>query len=297
MAWRDGDPSVLAVGGELKNTVCVAAGHRAWLSQHIGDLENLATLDAFERQIDDLCRFHDIEPDLVAADLHPGYLGTRWAERTHPDRVVHVQHHHAHVAAVLAEHDLAPHDAVIGVAFDGTGYGPDGTIWGGELLLASADGFERVAHLAPFPLPGGDAAVREPWRTALSLLHTSGIEWGDDLAPVASVAERERHLLAQQLDRGVSCVPTSSMGRLFDGVASLLGLRHRITFEAHAAIELEIAARRAADRIDLVAPTVDPDGAIDTTALVDDIRSRRISLAWLLLQALQANRLQVARQG
>ncbi|MEL6890635.1 MAG: carbamoyltransferase HypF [Actinomycetota bacterium] len=262
--------AVLAVGGELKNTVAVVADGRAHVGQHVGDLENLATLAAFEQQVADLCRFHDVTPDVVVADLHPDYLGTRWARRLHPDRTRLVQHHHAHVAAVMAEHGLDPHRRVVGVAFDGTGYGTDGTIWGGEFLLASADGFERVGSLATFLLPGADAAVREPWRVALSLLRRAEIEWADDLAPVRHASDTERTLLAQQLERRLVCPPTSSMGRLFDGVASLLGVRHRVTFEAHAAIELEIAARRAAAPFPIAPFVLGSDGTIEH---VDVVRS------------------------
>jgi hydrogenase maturation protein HypF len=245
-----GRRTVLAVGAELKNAFCLASRDHAWMSAHIGDMENLATLEAFERSTDQFQRLYDVRPDVVAVDAHPGYSTSSWARRVHGERVVEVQHHHAHVAAVMAEHELDPHRPVIGVAFDGTGYGLDGTIWGGELLIADADGFERFAHLRPVPLPGGDAAIRHPHRVALAQLRSAAIDWAEDLPPVQQLTPTERSLLDRQLERGVACVPTTSMGRLFDAVASLVGLRHTVSFEAQAAIDLEIAAERATSTIE-----------------------------------------------
>ncbi len=263
-----GDRTVLGIGGELKNTVALVTNGRAHVSQHVGDIEHLATFCAFEQQINDLTRFHGAQPDLVVADLHPGYLGTRWAQRSHGDRLQLVQHHHAHIAAVMAEHGLDPHRPVVGVAFDGTGYATDGTIWGGEFLLADADGFERIAHLEMFQLPGGDAAVREPWRVAAALIQHAGLDPFsiDHLARCASAVERT--LLVTQLERGIGCAMTSSMGRLFDGVASVLGIRHRVTFEAHAAIELEIAAGRASESAEVAPLELGDDGVIRHGALI-----------------------------
>ncbi len=230
---------VLATGGELKNTFCLSDGAHAWVSPHIGDMGTLAALDAFERAVAGFTRMYRVTPEVVAADAHPGYVTTRWAHRHHGDRILEVHHHHAHVAAVMAEHRLDPHTPVLGIAFDGTGYGDDGTIWGGEVMRVTATGYDRLAHLVPVPLPGGDAAIAQPARSALAHLHIAGIDWSDDLAPVSAIDETERHLLARQLDTGFGCVPTTSMGRLFDAVASLLGLRHHITYEAQGAIELE----------------------------------------------------------
>lgn len=234
--------SVLAVGAEIKNTFCVASTEHAWVSQHIGDMENLETLTAFESGVALFSRVFDVVPDVVAADLHPGYLSSSWARSRHGDRLIEVQHHHAHVAAVMAEHGLRPTERVVGVAFDGTGFGDDGTIWGGEILVADAMGYERVAHLAPVPLPGGESSIRNPYRTALAHLGCAGIPWDDRLAPVGELAEGEGDLLRRLLESNLACVPCSSMGRLFDAVASLLGLRQRISFEAQAAIDLEHAA-------------------------------------------------------
>ncbi len=242
VAMPAGRRAVLAVGGELKNTFCLASGDHAWVSQHIGDMENLETLDAFAATVERFEAMYAVTPDLVAADAHPGYLSSKWARTSGQGDLLEVQHHHAHVAAVMAEHQLDPRAPVIGIAFDGTGYGDDGTIWGGEVLIADAEGYERVAHLSYVPLPGGDAAIRNPCRVALAHLWSADVDWDLELAPVAALDETERTLLRQQLARNVACVPTSSMGRLFDAVASLLGLRHHITYEAQAAIDLEVAA-------------------------------------------------------
>ena len=239
--------AVLAVGGEMKSTCCVASHQHAWVSQHIGEQGTLATLDAFEAVAAQFTRLYDVEPDVIAVDAHPAYATSRWGRRRAGGRVIEVQHHHAHVAAVMAEHGVAPGTAVLGIAFDGTGYGTDGAIWGGEVLLATASGFERAAHLAPVQLPGGDAAIANPYRVALAHLHAAGIDRREDLAPVAELRSDgdAARVLARQLETGFSCVPTTSMGRLFDAVASLIGLRHRISYEAQAAIELEIAAATA----------------------------------------------------
>ncbi len=234
-----GHPDALAVGGELKNTFCVATQGRAWMSQHIGDLANLETLAAFEASVAQFCELYRVRPRVVAVDAHPGYLGSRWARARWPESVTEVQHHHAHVASVIAEHGLDPEEPVIGVAFDGTGYGDDGTVWGGEILEATATGYRRIGHLAPVPLPGGDAAVAHPWRMALAHLRAAGAPWDTGMAPARHAGELALGVIDRQLATGVACVPTTSMGRLFDAVASLLGLRHDITYEAQAAIELE----------------------------------------------------------
>ncbi|MEA3501313.1 MAG: carbamoyltransferase HypF [Actinomycetota bacterium] len=229
-------PPLLATGGELKATFCLAAGHDGFMSQHIGDMENLETLDAFTGAVGHFVDLFRIEPELIAADLHPGYLSAKWAERRGLP-VVKVQHHHAHIASVMAEHGrLGP---VIGFSFDGTGYGTDGAVWGGEILVSDYEGFERVGHLKATPLPGGDAAVKHPARMALSYLRTAGISWSEDLPPVVALPDTERALLETQLDRGINTIPTTSMGRLFDAVSAIAGVRQSITYEAQAAIELE----------------------------------------------------------
>ena len=239
-------PPTLAVGGDLKNTFCLGEGRRAWLSAHVGDMDDLATLAAFEAGERQLKEITGVRPETLAADRHPGYRSGRWAERTAAGRPVRrVQHHHAHIAAVLAENGSDGGSPVIGVAFDGTGYGDDAAVWGGEVLLADYAGFQRFAHLRYVPLPGGDAAVRRPYRMALSHLRAAGLPWSDDLPCTAACPPAERTTLAVQLDRGLNCVPTSSMGRLFDAVSSLIGVCHHARYEAQAAMELEATAVRA----------------------------------------------------
>ncbi|MEV8530515.1 carbamoyltransferase HypF [Streptomyces sp. NPDC051211] len=236
-------PAILAVGGDLKNTFCLGEGRRAWLSAHIGDMDDLATQYAFERAERQLESITGVTPALLAADRHPGYRSGRWARRNAGERpLVRVQHHHAHIASAMAEHGLDGGRRVIGVAFDGTGYGEDGAVWGGELLLADYAGFTRFAHLAYVPLPGGDAAVQRPYRTALAHLRAAGLGWTPDLPCTAACPPDELGVLATLLDRNLNCVPTSSMGRLFDAVSSLAGICHRAGYEAQAAIELESAA-------------------------------------------------------
>ena len=265
----------LAVGGELKNTFCVAAGRHAWVSPHIGDMGNLETLEAFERGVEAFTRMLGIEPEVVAADAHPGYLSRRWAVERFCDAVVELQHHHAHVASVMAEHGLDGTRRVIGVAFDGTGHGraADGSAeaWGGEILLADYDRAERVGHLRALPLPGGDAAVRNPCRVAVAYLEALGIDPGPAQPAVLACDEVELGVVRRQVTRGVGCVPTTSMGRLFDVVASLLGVRHRVSYEAQAAIELEAFA--AQGRVGAVTLTFarGPDGVIDPAPVLAGI--------------------------
>ncbi|MFJ4466725.1 carbamoyltransferase HypF [Streptomyces sp. NPDC089424] len=233
----------LAVGGDLKNVFCLGEGRRAWLSAHVGDMDDLATQRMFDRAERQLESITGVRPALLATDTHPGYRSAAWARRHAEGRpVVPVQHHHAHVAAVMAEHGLGAADRVIGVAFDGTGHGHDGAVWGGEFLLAGYDGFRRFGHLAYVPLPGADAAVRRPYRMALAHLHAAGLAAGPDLPCVAACPPAELPVLRAQLDRGLNCVPTSSMGRLFDAVASLAGVCQHVGYEAQAAVELEAAA-------------------------------------------------------
>ncbi|WP_432067021.1 carbamoyltransferase HypF [Streptomyces sp. C10-9-1] len=236
-------PPSLAVGGDLKNTFCLGAGERAWLSAHVGDMDDLGTQRVFERAEATLEDLTGVRPTALAADLHPAYRSARWSVRNAAGRpVTRVQHHHAHVASAMAEHRLPPGSRVIGVAFDGTGYGTDGAVWGGEFLIAGYGGFTRHAHLGYVPLPGGDMAVRRPYRMALAHLRAAGIPWDADLPPVAACPPGELKLLARQLERGVACVPTSSMGRLFDAVSALAGVCQSAGYEAQAAIELEAAA-------------------------------------------------------
>ncbi len=266
-------PQVLAVGGELKNTCCLTDGSRAYLSGHIGDMATWETLRAFQRAVGQLSEIRG-KPTRLAADLHPGYHTRDWAERQAGDRPLDlIQHHHAHVVSLLAEHGRIG-EPIVGVSFDGTGYGCDQTIWGGEILALGRDShrFVRVGHLLPVPLPGGDAAVRNPWRMALSQLWMADIEWIPELAPVAAATPDELRLTRSQLESGTGCVPCSSMGRLFDAVASLLGVRHRIDYEGQAAIELEALAESADDQAALPL-TVRPEGTIDPVPMVRAIVS------------------------
>ncbi|OBK75182.1 carbamoyltransferase HypF, partial [Mycobacterium sp. 1274761.0] len=237
-------PPTLAVGGDLKNTLAVADQKYAWLSQHIGDMDDLATLSAFDAAAQHLEALTGVSPEVVVADSHPGYRSSAWAHRNAGPRPVRsVQHHHAHVAAVMAEHGLDGSQRVLGFAFDGTGYGPDGAIWGGEVLLADYKGFERLAHLKYVPLAGGDVSVLRPYRMALSHLWAAGVVWHDDLPPVRACPPDERRVLMQQLETGFGCASTSSMGRLFDAVSALAGVRQVVAYEAQAAIELEGMSR------------------------------------------------------
>lgn len=236
----------LAVGGDLKNAFCLGAGRQAWLSAHIGDMDDVGTQRVFERAVAQLESITGVRPETLVRDRHPGYRSAGWADRNAAHRpVVRVQHHHAHIAAAMAEHGLDGTRPVIGVAFDGTGHGDDGAVWGGEFLCADYDRFTRFGHLAYVPLPGGDAAVRRPYRMALAHLRAAGIDWSDDLACTTACPPDELHVLERQLERGLNCVPTSSMGRLFDAVSSLAGVCHRAGYEAQAAVELEGAALHA----------------------------------------------------
>jgi hydrogenase maturation protein HypF len=238
---RDEVPSVLAVGGELKNTVCLTKGKHAFLSQHVGDLENFESYQFFEQAIAHLRKILEIKPTILAHDLHPDYFSTRWALRQPGMELVGVQHHHAHIASCMAEHHLE--GRVIGFALDGTGYGTDGRIWGGEVLIAGYEDFERAAHFDYVRLPGGDAAVREPWRMAVSYLaHHFGPGCAElDIPFVRRLDERKLKLLLKAIERGVNAPFTSSCGRLFDAVAALAGVRQAVNYEAQAAIELEMS--------------------------------------------------------
>jgi hydrogenase maturation protein HypF len=238
-------PPVLGVGGELKATFCLAQGRDAYLSQHIGDMETMETLAAFERAVANLSSLFEIAPTLVAIDPHPGYLSSRWAAAWARERgvpVVPVQHHHAHHGAVMAEHGLDADARVIGVVFDGTGYGLDGAVWGGEVFVGGYAHVRRAARLKNVTLPASDVDVRHGYRLALAHLAAAGIPWDESLPAVQACPARERALLARRFARGVSMVTSSSMGRLFDAVSSLVGVRHVSAYEAQAAIELEAVA-------------------------------------------------------
>jgi hydrogenase maturation protein HypF len=233
---------LLACGGHLKNTFCLGKGRQAFVSHHIGDLENWETLRSFREGIEHFQRLFDIFPEAVAYDLHPEYLATKYALDSAIPRKIGVQHHHAHIASVLAEHGLP--GPVIGVAADGTGYGTDGAIWGCEAMIADLAGFERFAHLAYVPLPGGEQAVRQPWRmAAVYLARTYGGAFLDLDIPFVRRLDRSKwHALDQMMQRNINSPPASSLGRLFDAVAALLGVRDEVVYEGQAAIEMEMLA-------------------------------------------------------
>ena len=238
---KDDQPSVLAVGGELKNTICLTKGKHAFLSQHIGDLENVESYSFFHEAIEHLERILEIRPEIVAYDLHPDYFSTKWALQQSGRELVGVQHHHAHIASCMAENHLE--GRVIGFALDGTGYGTDGNIWGGEVLIAGYEDFERAAHFEYVPLPGGAAAIREPWRMAVSCLaHHFGREFLKfDIPFVRQLDKTKVDVLLRMMEQGVNSPLTSSCGRLFDAIAALIGIRQEVNYEAQAAIELEMA--------------------------------------------------------
>lgn len=271
-------PSILAVGGELKSTFCLTKNQHAFMSQHIGDMENWETMQAFEQAMTHFQSLFRATPEAIVADKHPGYLSSKWAADHRGDLpLIQVQHHHAHIAAVMAEHGHDGRRPVIGFSFDGTGYGSDGNIWGGELLLTTYTQFERLAHLKYVPLPGGDTAIKRPYRLALAHLWAADLEWADHLPPVVTCRRKERHIIQQQLERGLNAPLTSSMGRLFDAVASLLGLRHTISYEGQAAIELEAIADQAQAgtyRFDLSDRTpIEIDAAPVLQAILTDMAS------------------------
>lgn len=275
---RSVDP-VLAVGGELKNTFAVARGRTAWLSQHLGDMGNRETLDAFESAAGLFTTAYGMKGAPLAADAHPGYRTHLWAQdrsRHDGSAVVMVQHHHAHLAALMAEHGLTGEQPIAGFVFDGTGHGLDGTSWGGEILIGDYAGFERWGHLTEVRLPGGDSAAANPCRTSLAHLAAADIAWDDDLPPVRATEDAERQVLTRQLEGDSLSVASTSMGRLFDAIASLLDLDHRVDYEAQAAISLEFLATEstAVHRVPFI---LDAHGTIDSVpairATVDAVRS------------------------
>ncbi|MBV8051767.1 MAG: carbamoyltransferase HypF, partial [Acidobacteriaceae bacterium] len=238
---KDPQPSVLAVGGELKNTICLTKSNHAFLSQHIGDLENAESYKFFAEAINHLERILEIRPEIIAYDLHPDYFSTKWALQQSGAKLVGVQHHHAHIASCMAENHLD--GEVIGFALDGTGFGTDGHIWGGEVLIADYRSFKRTARFEYVPLPGGAAAIREPWRMAVSYLaHHFGRDFlSDDIPFVRQLDMPKANLILRMIEQKINSPLTSSCGRLFDAVAALAGIRQEVNYEAQAAIELEMA--------------------------------------------------------
>jgi hydrogenase maturation protein HypF len=251
---------VLACGGELKNTFCLTKDRYAILSQHIGDLENLETMYFFRETLEHLQRFFRVSPAAVAHDLHPNYLSTRFALRESGLPPIGIQHHHAHIAGCMADNGIE--GRVIGVALDGTGYGTDGRIWGGELLVCDFLGYRRCGHLRYVPLAGGDSAVRQPWRSALAYMRDAFGERATSIpVPIfRDIPPKQIRIVDTMIARGIQTIGTSSCGRLFDAVSSLLGIRHETTYEGQAAIELEMAATQTNSLTSGVYPFVIEDG-------------------------------------
>ena len=272
------DTDILAAGPEQKNTFTLLTGGYAFVSQHIGDMENAETLSSFERTVDLYEKLFRIKPEIVAYDLHPEYLSTKWA-LDQPQPKVGVQHHHAHIVSVTAEHGIS--ERVVGVAFDGTGYGEDGHIWGGEILLADWEGYERFAHLKYVPMPGGGGAIKRPARMALGTLSALGLLGHEGARALRSrLAPGEEATVLRMVERGVNSPLTSSMGRLFDTVAAIAGIADDARYEGEAAILLEAAADLTAEggyEFALLRPPADELGplTIDPTpvlsAVLDDV--------------------------
>jgi hydrogenase maturation protein HypF len=232
-------PPLLAVGGHLKNVFALARGRFAYQSQHLGDLESTTGLEFFEHSLAHLTHTFEIDPQTIVHDLHPGYLSSGWAKKYASERglrLIAVQHHHAHIAACMAEHALT--GPVIGLSLDGTGYGTDGRIWGGEVLICSLDQFDRFAHLEYVPMPGSEAAIREPWRMAFAHLIAAGFT-DDEARKLTSASDQEARLLSRMMAREINSPLTSSLGRLFDAAAAVILNRRTVDYDAQAAIELE----------------------------------------------------------
>ena len=270
-------PCVLTVGAELKSTFCLTQQNHAFLSQHIGDMESYETLAAFERSVDHFKSIFRAEPSVIACDLHPGYLSSQWARKYAAALrlpLVEVQHHHAHLAAAMAEHHLDGSSKILGLVFDGTGFGNDGAIWGGEVLFGDYRSFDRLLHLRYTSMPGGDSSIRHPYRMALAHLWAAEIPWHPDLPCVSAVPTSELDVLAQQLRKNFRCVPTSSMGRLFDAASALIGIRQTVQYEAQAAIEMEAISAPLPDAtpypFEICDNQIDPRPIL--RALVEDVR-------------------------
>jgi hydrogenase maturation protein HypF len=235
---------VLALGPYMNNTFAVGIDNLVYLSQHIGDLDTPLAHEFFEESIRDMLSLLAVRPEIVVSDLHPGYYSTRYGEEHYSEILHKIQHHYAHILSCMAENEIPEEKEVIGFAFDGTGYGPDNTIWGSEVIIASYSSFRRAFHLRPYRLPGGEKAVKEPCRSALSLLYET---FGDEAVniPFSPLTGKERSFLIEMIRKGVNSPFTSSMGRMFDAVASLLGLNHRASYHAQAAMALEQTAMKS----------------------------------------------------
>jgi hydrogenase maturation protein HypF len=266
---------LVAVGPHLKNTLTLAHGDRAWISQHIGDLEGLETVEHFREALDRLRRLFNLEPEVAVRDLHPGYLSTRLAEELRLARVIPVQHHHAHIAAVMAEHGRT--ERVVGIACDGTGYGDDGRIWGAEVLGCDLESYRRLAHLRYAPMPGGDLAARTPWRAACGYLSLEAAAEPAFRLAFEGVSPRERAVAERQIAAGLNAPLASSLGRLFDAAAAVLGVRRVSAYEGQAAMELEaLAGRRLAPRLArMPLQTAGEPWVLDPVPLLVELGERR----------------------
>lgn len=277
-AQAAGAPCILACGSEQKATLALTREQSqgtalCFLSQHVGDVEHASALDAWHEARERACSLFDLEPDIIACDLHPTYLTAQWARieaARHGLPLIEVQHHHAHIGAAIAEaaayEDFDVREPVVGIAFDGTGAGTDGTIWGGEFLVATLSGFERAAHLAPWPLPGGAAAIRDPRRSAFALLRQHGLlEYPGATRLLQGLGDEARGILDTMLERGINSPLTSSMGRFLDACAAILGICEHASYDGEPAIELEAAASRARLRehgSDAVDPSFEQNAAL-----------------------------------
>ncbi len=263
---------ILACGGELKNTIALSRDNTVFLSQHIGDLDNPSAYSFFEHVIDYLRQILVIKPEIIACDLHPEYLSAKWAKTRNDLPLVEVQHHHAHLVSVMSENGV--YEPTIGIILDGTGFGTDGTIWGGEVLIGDASGFDRFAYLQPAALPGGTAAIQNPWRMAVSYLYRT---YNDDfrnleLPILEKLKPEDIEIVKRMMDQNINSPMTSSCGRLFDAVSALLDIRYSVNFEAQAAIELEMVADTSDDYLyeDSIAQ-ISAGGDIPTTPLIKEI--------------------------
>jgi hydrogenase maturation protein HypF len=262
------------MGGQLKHTFTVVQGRRAFTSQHIGDLDGPETLEHFLETLRQYRLLFRVEPVAAACDLHPDYVSSRLAAELRLSRLIRVQHHHAHAAAVLAEH--GHRGEAVAVTFDGTGYGPDGSIWGGEILVADLTGFRRAGHLRYAPLPGGDLAARQPWRSALAYLSLDPAAEHAFRRAFVTVDPRELNLARQQIEHRLNAPPASSMGRLFDAAAAVLEVRRRSAYEGQAAMELEaLAGRRRADPLPFPAAAGPDEWIMDPVPLLAALGERR----------------------
>lgn len=257
---------ILATGGELKNTFCITKGNYAFLSQHMGDLKSMNSLNQYRKTIEHFKSLFDINPEAIAHDLHPEYLSTKYAKEQNI-KLIGIQHHHAHIAGCMAENGIE--DKVIGIAFDGLGYGTDGKIWGGEFLVADFGSFTRFGHLKYIPQPGGDAGAREPWRMAVSYLYNA---FKKELPLMDEIDKNKINVITEMIDKNINCPETSSMGRLFDAVSSMLNICHSNTFEGQAAMELEMVAKeKTEDHYDYLIERVNGEFIIDPIPTIVEI--------------------------